>query len=140
MKTISMTIAGLGLCALSAAAQQSGGTLSPPVNVVQAANTSETARTSGMGEAQQRQSMVIEEDGTVRFLTPQEAAELFLPSGTASRFDIDIDQPASGAGSLRIEVSGAHITDSISSDGSTRILRIEPVDGSPGRLITITKD
>ena len=138
MKTLSMMAAGLGLCAFSAAAQEPATRLSPPVNVVQSANASEAAATSGA--ALQRQSMVIEEDGTVRFLTPQEAADLFLPAETASRFDIELDQPAAGTDSLRIEVSGARITDSTSADGSTRILRIEPADGSPGQLITITKD
>lgn len=130
-------VAGLCACALPAHAQAPEARLSPPVNVVAAlpAPGEEDSGTAG-----QRQSMVIEEDGTVRFLTPAEAAELFIPADADSRFIVDLDSRPEGPDSLRIEISGAEITATVSPDGSTRIFRIEPDDGSPARLVTITKD
>lgn len=138
MKTLGCLAAGACLCALPAAAQDAAGRMSPPVNVVQVAPAAGVASEAGAGL--QRQSMVIEEDGTVRFLTPEEAADLFIAPDAGSRFSVDLDQSPAGPDSLRIEVSGAEITDLTSPDGATRILRIEPDDGSPAQLITITKD
>lgn len=138
MKMLGSLAAGVCLCVLPAAAQDTGGRLSPPVNVVQAAPAAGVASEAGAG--MQRQSMVIEEDGTIRFLTPEEAANLFIPVGAESQFYVDLNQSPGGPDSLRIEVSGAEITDLASPDGATRILRIEPDDGSPARMITITKD
>ena len=120
MKTLASLAAGLSLLVLPAAAQPVGGRLSPPLNVVQAQTPQDGAKGT---EVTQRQSMVIEEDGTVRFLTPAEAAELFVSRERASEFNVEIDQHA-----------GA------SPDGDTRILRVVPEDGSPSWLITITKD
>lgn len=137
MKTLASLAAGFGLLVLPATAQGEGQRLSPPVNVLQ----SQAAPTPVEGaEITQRQSMVIEEDGTVRFLTPQEAAELFVPAHPASEFNVELDQPADAPDSLRIEVSGAEISETRTPDGGTRILRVVPEDGSPAWLITITKD
>ena len=134
MKMLASLAAGLGLLVLPAAAQGEAQRLAPPVNVLQP----QAAPAPVEGEkVTQRQSMVIEEDGTVRFLTPQEAADLFLP---ASEFNVELDQPADAPDSLRIEVSGAEISETRTPDGGTRILRVVPEDGSPAWLITITKD
>ncbi|KCZ50037.1 MULTISPECIES: hypothetical protein [unclassified Hyphomonas] len=137
MKTLASLATGLGLLVLPAAAQSVGGRLSPPLNVVQAPAVPER---SDSPEVSQRQSMVIEEDGTVRFLTPAEAAELFVPSDRASEFNVELDQPDDAPDSLKIEVSGAEISETLTPDGDTRILRVVPEDGSPSWLITITKD
>ncbi len=134
MKMLASLAAGLGLLVLPAAAQGEAQRLAPPVNVLQP----QAAPAPVEGEkVTQRQSMVIEEDGTVRFLTPREAADLFLP---ASEFNVELDQPADAPDSLRIEVSGAEISETRTPDGGTRILRVVPGDGSPAWLITITKD
>ena len=137
MKLLAGLVAGLGLAVLPAAAQSSPPRLSPPLNVVQ----SRTAPASAEGgELTQRQSMVIEEDGTVRFLTPAEAAEVFVSPDESSEFNVELDQPADAPDSLKIEVSGAEISETRTPDGETRILRVVPEDGSPSWLITITKD
>ena len=141
MKTLCMLAASVGFGLLSATAQDEGARLSPPVNVVRPAEAAEAATASG--NMQPRQSMVIEENGAVRFLTPEEAAEVFVPAESPARpgkFSVDLDQAADGPDSLTIEVTGAEITESVTPDGTTRILRIEPDDGSPAQLITITKD
>lgn len=137
MKTLASLAAGLGLLVLPSAAQSGDGRLSPPLNVVQAQTAPEAAERP---EVTQRQSMVIEEDGTVRFLTPAEAAALFVAPGQASEFNVELDQPADAPDSLKIEVSGAEISETLTADGDTRILRVVPDDGSPSWLITITKD
>ena len=137
MKLLGSLAAGLCLCVLPAAAQEGGSRLSPPLNVVQA---SEVGTAPGAADTAPRQSMVIEEDGTVRFLTPQEAASLFIPPGATSTFNVRLEQSDSGSDSLHIEVTGAEITESVTSDGGTRVLRIVPDDGSPAQLVTITKD
>nr|WP_321359653.1 hypothetical protein [uncultured Hyphomonas sp.] len=133
MKTLASLAAGLGLLGLPAAAQTTS-RLSPPLNVVQPRTAPDSS------EVTPRQSMIIEEDGTVRFLTPAEAADVFLPSDQASAFNVELDQPAGAPDSLRIEVSGAEISETLTPDGDTRILRVVPEDGSPSWLITITKD
>ena len=142
MKMQSSVAAGLclSLCALPAAAQESISRLSPPLNVVQASVTSDAGTAAGGASALEHESMVIEEDGTVRFLTPQEAASLFVLPGTESLFSVKLDQPATGSDSLHIDVTGAKITESVTPDGTTRMLRILPDDGSPAQMITITKD
>ncbi len=137
MKTLASLAAGLGLLVLPASAQMGGGRLSPPLNVVQAQAAPASPDAS---DVTQRQSMVIEGDGTVRFLTPAEAAELFLSREQASEFNVELDQKADAPDFLKIEVSGAEISESITQDGDTRILRVVPEDGSPSWLITITKD
>lgn len=137
MKTLASLAAGLGLLVLPAAAQTSNGRLSPPLNVVQA---QAAPVDTGSPEVTQRQSMVIEEDGTVRFLTPAEAAEVFVYSNQASAFNVELDQPDDAPDSLKIEVSGAEISETLTPNGDTRILRVVPEDGSPSWLITITKD
>ena len=137
MKTLASLAAGLGLLVLPAAAQTTTGRLSPPLNVVQARTAPDSADSS---EVTRRQSMIIEEDGTVRFLTPAEAAEIFVPSDQASAFNVELDQPDDAPDSLRIEISGAEISETLTPDGDTRILRVVPADGSPSWLITITKD
>ena len=137
MKTLASLAAGLSLLVLPAAAQSVGERLSPPLNVVQSQSASE--RSAGT-ELTQRKSMVIEEDGTVRFLTPTEAAELFVSRQRASEFNVELDQQADAPDSLKIEVSGAEISETLTPDGDTRILRVVPEDGSPSWLITITKD
>jgi len=140
MKTLASLAAGLGLLVLPAAAQSGTARLAPPVNVVKAQVSDETPEPPANEEPAQRQSMVIEENGTVRFLTPEEAANLFLPDQPASEVNVELDQPDNAPDSLKIEVSGAEISESRTPDGSTRILRILPNDGSPSWLITITKD
>jgi hypothetical protein len=137
MKTLASLAAGLSLLVLPAAAQSAGGRLSPPLNVVQAQAAQDS---SDDAEVTQRQSMIIEEDGTVRFLTPAEAAELFIARERASEFNVELDQQADAPDSLKIEVSGAEISETLTPDGDTRILRVVPEDGSPSWLITITKD
>lgn len=137
MKTLASLATGLGLLVLPAAAQSVGSRLAPPLNVVQAQAVPDS---SGSLEVTQRQSMLIEEDGTVRFLTPKEAAELFVRSDQASEFHVELDQQADAPDSLKIEVSGAEISETLTPDGDTRILRVVPEDGSPSWLITITKD
>ena len=140
MKMLCAGVAGLSLCLCPASAQDNSSRLSPPVNVVKPAPAPEAGLTSGEGLTGPPQTMLIEEDGTVKFLTPQEAAALFLPDPAASRFSIDLNRPADGPDSLGIEVTGADITESTTPDGSTRTLRGEPIDGSLARLLTITKD
>ncbi|MEZ6002516.1 hypothetical protein [Hyphomonas sp.] len=137
MKRLASLGAGLSLLMLPAAAQPIGGRLAPPLNVVQAPSVSGG---SDRTELTQRQSMVIEEDGTVRFLTPAESAELFISRERASEFNVELDQQADAPDSLKIEVSGAEISETLTPDGGTRILRVVPEDGSPSWLITITKD
>ena len=119
MKMLASLAAGLGLLVLPAAAQGEAQRLAPPVNVLQP----QAAPAPVEGEkVTQRQSMVIEEDGTVRFLTPQEAASLFIPPGATSTFNVRLEQSDSGSDSLHIEVTGAEITESVTSDGGTRVL------------------
>ncbi|MCA8892817.1 MAG: hypothetical protein KDA56_13595 [Hyphomonas sp.] len=137
MKPLASLAAGLGLVVLPAAAQDSPQRLSPPLNVVQSRTAPPAA---GGSEVPQRQSMVIEEDGTVRFLTPEEAAEVLVSPDQASEFNVELDQPDDAPDSLKIEVSGAEISETRTPDGQTRILRVVPEDGSPSWLITITKD
>ena len=143
MKMLASMAAGACLCVLPAGAQERSHRLSPPVNIVQSPPAQ--AQTPGDTPAEAadtgpRQSMVIEEDGTVRFLTPEEAAGLFIPPGATSTFNVEFEQSETGPDSLHIDVTGAEISESVTSDGSVRVLRIVPDDGSPSHLITITKD
>ena len=63
-----------------------------------------------------------------------------MPSDRASEFNVELDQPDDAPDYLKIEVSGAEISETLTPDGDTRILRVVPEDGSPSWLITITKD
>ena len=78
MKPLASLAAGLGLVVLPAAAQDSPQRLSPPLNVVQSRTAPPAA---GGSEVPQRQSMVIEEDGTIRFLTLKQRGEFFWCPG-----------------------------------------------------------
>ena len=141
MKMPASMAAGLCLGVLPALAQAGGGKLAPPVNVVLPQQAPQSATPPEEDDsAEPRQSIVIEEDGTVRFLTPQEAADVFIPPDASSRFSVDLRQSETGPDSLSIEVTGAEISDSLSEDGRIRVLRIVPDDGGPTQLITITKD
>jgi hypothetical protein len=137
MKTLASLAAGLGLLVLPAGAQDSAKRLAPPLNVVR---TQTPPANDGAANVTQRQSMIIEEDGTVRFLTPAEAAEIFVSAEEAGKLNVELDQPANAPDSLKIEVSGAEISETRTADGETRILRVVPENGSPSWLITITKE
>ncbi len=143
MKLLCTLAAGLGVCTLSALAEGEGQRLAPPVNVLRPAEApapGSADETAGAGAPSRRPSMVIEENGAVRFLSPVEAADQMLSEGSASRFHVELRQAEDGPDSLWIEVTGAEITESVTTDGATRVLRVQPADGSPGQLITITKD
>jgi len=85
--------------------------------------------------------MVIGEDGTIRFLAPADPAQPeSFPESPASEFSVDLTETAEGHDSLWITARAANITETVTPDGSTRLIRIQPDDGAPARLITITKD
>ena len=89
--------------------------------------------------------MVIEEDGTVRFLSaPDPAADAAADAAEAATspapvFDVVLDTPDDGPDSLTILATGSDISETATPDGSTRMIQIEPGNGEPAIRVTITK-
>ena len=103
-----------------------------------------------------RPALMIGEDGTVRFLnTPQAAAPevdaareadlnaaldsvLLPPAGPV--LEVSLDTPEAGPQSVSIYAAGNTVSETVTPDGSTRMIRVDPGNGGPATLITITKN
>ena len=161
MKRNSVLIAATLLVPLGALAQTNDVTLKLPVNSLpgaafteaeaDATATAANEAASGVAAAEEagvsdRAAMVIEENGTVRFLSAPDPAPAAVPGADdaitrpAPVFDVVLDKPDSGPDTLTILATGGDISETTTPDGTTRMIRIDPGNGEPPILVTITKN
>ncbi|MEZ5953246.1 MAG: hypothetical protein R3C13_02975 [Hyphomonas sp.] len=137
MKPAIALAATLYLMPQAALAQAADLELRLPLNTLPAADEPAETEAPGLAGVSDRPAMVIREDGMVQFLTTPTPAR---PETAAPVFEVDLETLPDGMQELTLRATGTAISDTATPDGTTRMIRIDPGNGKPPVLVTITKN